>query len=297
MNLRSERTVAAASPGVEPLEGRVLMSASLKGGALVVNGTSGNDAISVSLNAADPAKVDVSVNGVAQSFDLSAVKRIRAGGRAGNDLIAVANALLVPALLKGGAGDDDLAGGGADDRLLGGKGDDVLNGNGGNDDVAGGAGADVYDSADGASERDGFDEKDDGLHLSVDQAPPLVQAVLTAVLGANASLGVTQSVDDNGATVYEVEWTVGGVSHAAEISPVGLLQKVTQVIDASGLPGAVSAAALAKYPKGTIRAVEQETLADNSVQYDVEVLNRHAVRALVIDTAGQVLSDELDGRG
>jgi len=273
------------------------MSASLKGGALVINGTPGNDAISVSLNSVDPAKVDVSVDGVAQSFDLAAVKRIRAGGRAGNDLIAVANALLVPAVLKGGAGDDDLAGGGADDRLLGGKGDDLLAGGGGNDDVAGGAGADVYDSADGASERDGFDEQDDGLRLSLDQAPPLVQAVLGAVLGGNAALGITQSVDDNGATVYEVQWTVGGVSHAAEISPVGLVEKVTQVIDAAGLPAAVLAAATAKYPKGQIHAVEQETLADDSVQYDVEVLNRHAVRALVINTAGQVLSDEFDGRG
>jgi len=299
MTMRSNRnTTAAATPfatGIEPLEGRVLLSAVLKGLSLALNGTPGNDTFVVSVNAADATKLDVSDNGTVTSFPLASVKKIKANGKAGNDVITLAGNVAVPAMIKGGAGDDNLAGGGANDKLLGGKGDDVLDGGGGTDKVAGGAGSDLYQSSDGPTERSGFNEQDDGVRITLAEAPAPVQASVTSVLGGNTATGLSQSVDDNGATIFEVEWTAGGASHAAEIAPDGTVQKQSVVIDPATLPAAVSGAATAKYPKGQITAAEQETLADNSVQYDVEVTNGHAVRALVISPTGTITADELDG--
>lgn len=302
MNLRSERNAdrvgaaAGASAGIEPLEGRVLLSAVLKGASLALNGTPGNDAFVVAVNATDATKLDVSENGTVKSFPLASVKKIKANGKAGNDVITIAPNVNIPAMIKGGAGDDNLAGGGADDNLLGGKGDDLLDGGGGNDKVAGGAGADLYESSDGPSERSGFNEQDDGVRITLAQAPAPVQASVNSVLGGNAATGLSQSVDDNGATIYEVDWTAAGANHTAEIAPDGTVQKQTVTIDPSTLPAAVSGAAATKYPKGQITATEKETLADNSVQYDVEVTNGHAVRALVISPTGTIVTDELDGR-
>jgi Ca2+-binding RTX toxin-like protein len=298
VNMRSHRNlepVAAASAGVEPLEGRLLLSAVLKGSSLALNGTPSNDVITVALNATDATKLDVSDNGTVTSFPLASVKKIKANGKAGNDVITVASAVNIPAMLKGGAGDDNLTGGGASDKLIGGKGDDLLDGGGGDDKVAGGAGSDLYESSDGPSERSGFNEQDDGVRITLDQAPAPVQASVNSVLAGNTATGLSQSVDDNGATIYEVEWTAGGTSHAAEIAADGTVHKQSVTIDPATLPAAVSGAATTKYPKGQITAAEQETLADSSVQYDVEVTNGHAVRALVISPTGTITADELDG--
>lgn len=67
---------------------------------------------------------------------------VNAGG--GDDQVTISRAVSVPVTLRGGAGDDRLAGGGASlgDKLVGGAGDDVLLGRGGPDALYGGPGDD-----------------------------------------------------------------------------------------------------------------------------------------------------------
>jgi hypothetical protein len=280
---------------VEPLEGRLFLSAALKGSALVVNGTPSADSITISANATDPSKIDVSDNGVVSSFNAAAVRRIKANGKAGNDVISV-NGVNIPAVLKGAAGDDRLTGGAGDDRLTGGKGDDELDGGDGTDRVVGGPGSDLYDSSDSDAERSGFNEADDGVRIALADAPAAVQASVNSVLAGSTLTTLSRSNDDNGALIYEAQWSVGGVDHEAEIAPDGTINKRTEAVDVSALPAPAAAAVSAKYPNAPINAVERETLADGSVQYDVEVIKGRSVRALVVSPTGQILADEFDGR-
>jgi Ca2+-binding RTX toxin-like protein len=65
---------------------------------------------------------------------------VNAGG--GDDSVAVAREVPVPVTLRGGPGDDRLAGGAAADKLIGGPGADLLAGRGGSDSLFGGPGDD-----------------------------------------------------------------------------------------------------------------------------------------------------------
>ena len=74
-------------------------------------------------------------------------KRIRLDGRGGDDVLTTIGSAGAgrnprPAVVRGGAGDDELRGGHLADRLVGGPGDDLARANGGDDVVFGGAGRD-----------------------------------------------------------------------------------------------------------------------------------------------------------
>jgi Ca2+-binding RTX toxin-like protein len=66
---------------------------------------------------------------------------VNAGG--GDDRVTVARQVTVPVTMRGGGGDDLLAGGSGTDKLIGGDGDDQLRGGPGNDMLIGGDGDDV----------------------------------------------------------------------------------------------------------------------------------------------------------
>lgn len=178
-----------ARPTIECLESRRLLSAGpLVGsaelaadGMLEVIGTRKNDAIHVALNAVDATKLDITLNGQAHTFDLTAVAGVRIDGGRGRDNLQVDNAngpVNVPVTLLGGKGNDRLSGGAGDDtvdggdgkdslaggagadQLLGGKGNDVLDGEEGEDNIDGGAGKDALDGGEGDDELDGGQGRD-----------------------------------------------------------------------------------------------------------------------------------------
>jgi hypothetical protein len=122
--------------------GAVEQAAILVAGGLFVAGSPGNDTIVVRPDA-DPALIDVSVNGLlAGSFAASAVTgNVRVDALAGDDTVRVAG-ISLRAELTGGPGNDTLDGGPGDDILVGGDGNDELIGGRGRDLLVGGAGAD-----------------------------------------------------------------------------------------------------------------------------------------------------------
>jgi Ca2+-binding RTX toxin-like protein len=123
----------------------------LVGKTLVVNGTGGNDAISL---AKVKTNVAVTIGKVTTNFSLKKVKAYQISGLGGNDTITV-GAGLAGATLDGGDGNDKLTGGGLHDVLLGGAGNDVLAGGLGNDTLRGGDGADQLLGEDGNDLLDG----------------------------------------------------------------------------------------------------------------------------------------------
>ncbi len=106
---------------------------------LTVNGTSGNDNISLS---AAGGTLTVNQNGVSASFGLTNIDSIRVLANDGNDTVGVGPG--VPAVfISGGAGDDSLSGGDGDDSVYGDAGNDTLRGGAGVDLLDGGSGANV----------------------------------------------------------------------------------------------------------------------------------------------------------
>lgn len=117
--------------------------------ALIVRGTSGDDQIL--FRRFGTYYVEVMVNGANRGrFLLSAVYRVVARGRGGNDLIEIANNVPKRAQFEGDAGNDTLRGAAGRDVLLGGDGDDALYGGPGLDVIVGGNGADLINGSDPA---------------------------------------------------------------------------------------------------------------------------------------------------
>ncbi len=157
------RLNAAAAAGVEGLESRLLLAATLTPrGTLVVEGTDGNDVIVVRRDPQRASKILATVNGDGQKFDANAVKRIEIYGGAAGDALTLDDALGVisarGASLFGGGGNDAVTGGLASTYLEGGPGDDSILGSSksdvifagrGNDTVSGGSGDDFITGGEG----------------------------------------------------------------------------------------------------------------------------------------------------
>jgi uncharacterized delta-60 repeat protein len=107
--------------------------------ALFVGGTLGND--TVRLRAHQGSGVEVVLNGVSQGT-FTPTGRLIIYGQAGDDDIAIASGVSLPAVVGGGDGNDTVQAGSGPSILLGGAGDDTLVGGADRDVLIGGGGAD-----------------------------------------------------------------------------------------------------------------------------------------------------------
>jgi len=163
MNARSARRRQNGSARrrpllVETLEGRRMLSVSVLRGAVIVEGTSGDDVITITMDKVTPGRLDVTVNDATKAVDLSGVSRVNVSALEGNDLIFVDQsngAISLPFNIAGGSGNDTMTGGSASDVLQGGRGDDVIMGNGGADLLEGHAGNDALYGGDGRDTLEG----------------------------------------------------------------------------------------------------------------------------------------------
>ena len=136
---RAARAVRSAARGAaagvfEMLEDRRLFS------VLTVDGTAGNDVISVYTSGTD---IVVNNNGALSSHAAASVDQVIVNGLAGADRVSGTVGVQKSMTIYGGAGDDSLCGGGANDFLVGGDGNDLLDGCFGADDFSGGLGTDT----------------------------------------------------------------------------------------------------------------------------------------------------------
>lgn len=127
----------------ENLESRQMLSVTHSGTQVVVNGTAGNDVISLYQDAA--ANVLINDNGLLHSYHPSLVSQVVVHGLDGNDSITALSSLAKQLIAYGGNGNDAIRGGGAGDYLYGQEGNDVVDGRLGNDFLSGGNGIDHAD--------------------------------------------------------------------------------------------------------------------------------------------------------
>jgi Ca2+-binding RTX toxin-like protein len=117
--------------------------ATLTDGHLLVQGTSGNDVITLQTDGSG--NLTATLNGVTSSpFALAQVTSIDVEAGAGNDMVTIESSMPanLGASVQGGPGDDTILGGPGNDTLGGGSGNDVINGGPGDDSIRGGAGDD-----------------------------------------------------------------------------------------------------------------------------------------------------------
>ncbi|NQV27476.1 MAG: hypothetical protein HQ518_24260 [Rhodopirellula sp.] len=174
---------------VDALSTAVVQGIGVVDGTLYVIGTHGKDIVNVELTGKKDQQLKVTANldvgGHSQGgsdggsdggadiayFDPSAVNQIAIYLCDGDDHAVVGNGgsdggsdggFDIPALIDGGAGNDQLTGGSGNDTLIGGAGNDHLNGRGGDDVLIGGLGDDNLDGGSGNDALSGGDG-DDGL--------------------------------------------------------------------------------------------------------------------------------------
>jgi Ca2+-binding RTX toxin-like protein len=144
-------TVTAATGG------GAVVTATLSGGTLTVNGTSSIDTISFGLSSKG---LNVVGNGkTVAGSRFNGVSRIVVNGNDGSDRID-ATGLSIPLTMNGGNGDDTLIGGRGNDVLNGGAGNDNLDGGDGDDTLLGGIGNDVLTGGPGLDSMKGEDGND-----------------------------------------------------------------------------------------------------------------------------------------
>ena len=137
------------TPAFEALEGRKLLSASLIGSTLSVNGSAGSDWIQVSRSIGPLYDLTiVTENNVSTSFYTGSIASIQVYGNAGNDTVAIGGGI-GGVYVNGGDGNDRLYGGNGADTLDGWNGDDYISGGGANDTLYGYFGNDEILGGDG----------------------------------------------------------------------------------------------------------------------------------------------------
>ena len=143
---------------LEPLERRTLLTSSLNGTVLAVNGSSEGDMIRLDVRAG---VLTVWEGTVPTAYAAAAVRSIVVFASGGDDRVTLGRRVRIAATIDGGdgtdtligsSGADSLSGGAGNDRLTGGGGNDTLVGGAGFDRLFGGAGADFLDSRDGVND-------------------------------------------------------------------------------------------------------------------------------------------------
>src|SRR5262249_17472870 len=115
---------------------------------LSVNGTTGNDRITLRHKVGDASILQVVVNGKITNFTSSDVQKIKVTASNGNDFVDLRD-IAIGATLLGGNGNDSIYGSAGADSIDGGRGDDLLCGMAGNDSITGGIGHDIIRGGDG----------------------------------------------------------------------------------------------------------------------------------------------------
>jgi Ca2+-binding RTX toxin-like protein len=116
--------------------------------AVEIDGTNGNDSITVTKSGSSQGKAVVKINGVNKgTFSFTGI--ILVYGNSGSDNISIDSGITRSAWIWGGDGDDTVNGGGGNDMIFGQGGNDSLNGNSGRDVLIGGDGVDKLNGGSG----------------------------------------------------------------------------------------------------------------------------------------------------
>jgi uncharacterized secreted protein with C-terminal beta-propeller domain len=155
---------------IEPLESRQLLSVIFQFGGWEVTGQETADHVTIQSKPANPATIQLTLNGSTYEQPASDVRWIKIDLGGGNDQLTfkLSNANLQVSIfggagndtLSGSAGSDSILGGDGNDQIEGGDGPDIIDGEAGHDVILGGRGADSLNGSLGNDRLDGGTEDD-----------------------------------------------------------------------------------------------------------------------------------------
>ena len=137
------------------------------------------------------------------------------------------------------------------------------------------------------------DEKEEKVPL--DKLPKAVVEAVKAKF-AGATLVSAEKEKEDGKTVYEVNIKHKGHTIEVSVTPEGKIVSVEKTIAAKDLPEAVAAALKKKYPKATVKKVEELSKDDKVTGYEVLLVapGKKPVE-VVFDPSGKITKTEPKG--
>lgn len=123
-----------------------------------VSGDSSDNIIVVSLNPNDSSLIDITIDGVTQSYNIN--DKIVIDAKGGHDVVRVNPNVTVGLEIDGGSGNDRIIGGSGNDTILGGRGQDRINAGSGDDRVEAGRGIDYVNGGSGNDVLEGGRDND-----------------------------------------------------------------------------------------------------------------------------------------
>jgi uncharacterized membrane protein YkoI len=110
-----------------------------------------------------------------------------------------------------------------------------------------------------------------------------------------ADVAFEEESNEEGETVYAIEFTNQGVEIEASYSADGALLKLEEEIQQSELPEAVTESIMQAYPDAIILEAEKIVAADGSISgYEVEIEDDDVELEIHLDPNGLILNTELE---
>lgn len=148
------------------------------------------------------------------------------------------------------------------------------------------------DAEEGEDDAKGAEHEDDDESISLDKAPPAVQAAVKKALGGNA-LDKLSKEDEDGQARYVAEFKADGVEHEVEISESGEVVEEEQDIDVAKLPDAVKRAVMKKHPGAKIAEAALK-MAGGKTSYEVEITAGGKSHEVNVSEDGTISPDKAD---
>lgn len=136
------------------------------------------------------------------------------------------------------------------------------------------------------AEEDGGDKS---TKMTLTQAPRAVQKAIQSTAGS-ATVSEVEKETEDGITLYEAAWKIGGVEHEVNVNEAGEVMETEMTVTADAVPAAVKAAAMKHLPKGATPEFEQKMI----VLYEIISMVDGKEIEFLVDPSGRVIELEAD---
>jgi hypothetical protein len=128
--------------------------------------------------------------------------------------------------------------------------------------------------------------------VDLEKVPKAVLEAFKAKFPEAKLTGASKEIED-GKTIYELAFTFKDHKYEMEFEPNGTIIAIDKQLDEKELPPAVAKTLAEKYPKATLKVIEEVTKKDKIEYYEIELTtaDKKDVEVLV-DPSGKITKEE-----
>ena len=137
----------------------------------------------------------------------------------------------------------------------------------------------------------------DESKVKPEDLPKKVMAAAKKMFPDAKMVGAVKETDDDkkDEVLYVVEYKIDGKAIELAIDADGDIEAIEKEIDADDLPKAVTRAFAKQYPNGKISKVEEVTDSDDTVVYELDIVNNGKKSEVIMAPNGKVLDTQDPG--